>query len=657
MTVMMMVCPPQQYVCPARKKAKLYCVKVYPDYPPPTFLEAISTPPLSVCPSTTTLVTLSQPMVTSLHENSRPDLSTQSPSPSISSILPQPSEPPSSPRRISDLDSDDSLEIIETDSVKAQIDNDQSRLGQEILDRYRAESPHSPGTPRGRSKSRRTDKVDSDSDENCEPPQATAKRKLSLSPLRTLFPYQSMVAQDRALSAQPSPNNSPYSSFPFLSTTSLKMSMSTSSFLKFPSTPTTPRNESLLSRKLSSFKGKERARTESLDTWEVVESESPRRPTIDLLEDPATPTQGQNRESPVSNTARSFLIESQPNGNGETDTSRHAVGTHPLSLRDRKVPPIPRVNKPVRRSPPPPPVPLIPDSATIPISRVPQPVSSTHSRLVNSSPTKMKKPQVVCSSPLGPSRWRVADEVDDTLPSGFQSALATPLPSTPDGFTDLRTINVLPATATNTQTCRATLSASNNTRSPSHSPLSPLTPLDGATTPPDLSDTSSSNRSFIPTASLARRPSADSDVHSARHYPGRPLPRPPGPSRVLVDSTYAGHDDFQVSRNTLREGLLIDFNDTSLAESFTHSASTPQADKRIYGSPMQISAAPSSSSASSMEFVEQAAPLPSQRSTTDGVTRAAQSSVPGPFLEITDLDVLVSRLHDEQQNGSDHEVS
>jgi hypothetical protein len=369
------------------------------------------------------------------------------------------------------------------------------------------------------------------------------------------------------------------------------------------------------------------------------------------LEEPATPTQGQNRRSPVSNTARSVLLQSQPSVNGEADAFRHAAGTHPLSLRDRKAPPVPRVNKTIQRSPPPPPVPLIPDSATSKLLQ--PPVSSAHIWLTNSSPTpKMKKPQVVCSSPLGANRWRAADEVDDTT-SGFQRASATSLPSTPDELTDLQPINVLPATLANAQTCQATSSASSNTSSP---PLSPLTPLDGATTPPDLSDTSSHNRSFLPTASLARRPSADSDRLSARHYPGRPLPRPPGPSRVLVDSTYAGHEDFQVSGNAIREGLLIDFNDTSLAESFTPSASTPQSNKRRYGSPIQISAAPSCSSTSSMEFVEQEAPVPSQRNTTGGVSRAAQLSVPGPFLEITDLDILVSRLHDEQQNGSDHEV-
>jgi hypothetical protein len=603
---------------------------------------------------------MSQPTVTNLQQNRPPELPIQPPSP-ISSIVPQPSESPSSPHRTLDGDSDDSLEIIETDSVRAQIDKD--RPGQGIKDRYREESPHPPGTPRGRTKSRRPAILDSDSDDISEvirPPQADAKRKLSLSPLRTFFPYQSMVAQDRALSAHPS-NNSPYasrSSFPFLSTTSLKMSMSTSSFLKFPVTPTTPRNESFVSRKLSAFKGRERARSESLETWEVVESESPRTPTVDLLEDPATPTfpiQGQSRRSPVPNLSRPLLLESESNGAIETDTSRNNEETHPLSLRDRKAPPVPRVDRTVRRSAPLPPVQTVPPvTPTSPTSQMPV-VSNVHNRLINSSPVaKKKKPQVVCASPLGANRWRTDEETDVPLPSNFQRALATPLPSTPVELTHSQLPDLLPVTVS-TPTRQTTAFSSNKTGSQSQSPVYSLTTLSGAT-PSEGSDLFTFDRALLPPMGVARRPSTDSDTHSARHYPGRPLPRPPGSSRALVDSTYAGHEDFQVNGNTFSEGLLIDFGDTSLTESFTSRASTPQPDEGRYGSPIQLAAAPSTSSASSTELVE-SVQLPSQRDTSNLPPPAALSSAPGQFLEVTDLDVLVSRLHEEQQNGSDYEVS
>lgn len=592
-------------------------------------------------------------MVTNLQRTQLPELSTQLSSPSISSIVPQPSESPVSPRRDSDIDSDDSLEIIETGSVQAQIDNDHSLLGRRANG---ADSAHCPGTPRGRTKSRRPAILDSDSDDIGEvirSPQVNTKRRLSLSPLRTLFPYQPMVPQDRTVSAHPSPSNNPYasrSSFPFLSTTSLKMSMSTSSFLKFPMTPSTPRNESFVSRKLSSFKGKERARSESLDTWEVVESEEPRTPTARRTEEPASPSlsiQGQSRGSAPS---ISHPVLLQPEA--ETDVSRNNPSTHPLSLRDRKVLPVPRVNKAARHSAPPPPIQPVPHSVatpTPPISQVPV-MSNVHTRMANSSPAPKakKKAQVVCASPLGVNRWEADDEANIPIPSVFQRALATPLPSTPVESPHTQYADVLPVTI---PTYQATVISSNKSRSPSQSPPSPSTTLSSTTTPPRASP-------LIPPP-VERRSSADSDVHNARHYPGRPLPRPPGPSRTLVDSTYAGHEDFQVNGKTFSEGLLIDFNDTSLTEPFTSRASTPQPSERRYGTPIQISTAPSTSSASSMEFVESVrkVSLPSQRDATNSPPPAARSSASAQFLEVTDLDVLVSRLHEEQQNGSDHEVS
>jgi hypothetical protein len=495
--------------------------------------------------------------------------------------------------------------------------------------------------------SRRPAILDSDSGGNgvvTQSLQANAKRKLSLSPLRTLFPYQPMVAQDRALSAHPSRNNSPYgsrSSFSFLSTTSLKMSMSTSSFLKFPTTPTTPRNESLASRKFSFLKGRERARSESLDTWEIVTSELP-----DPMEEPTTPTspiQDQNRESSTPNMSHLALVES------ESNRAADSGGTHPLSLRDRK-PPVPKVGMAARSPAPPPPVwPAPPVSDTVlpptpPISQVPM-VSKVHSQQRNTSPTpKLSKPQVMCASPPTANRWRAAGDVDDPLPYILQCALETPLPSSPVEYTRPELADVqFPDTPS---------------RSPSRTPPLPRKYLSSATTPSEASGFFAADPSSLPPTQITRGLSEDSDVPSTRHYPGRPLPRPPGASRTLVDSTYAGHTDFQFHENTCPDGLLIDLDDTSLSESFTRGAATPQNGAGRYGKPIQLSAASSTSSASSMDLVEPISEVSSlQRDAQNTLASAARQSAPAQFLEVTDLDVLISRLHEERRHESDYEVS
>jgi len=438
--------------------------------------------------------------------------------------------------------------------------------------------------------------------------------------------------------------------------------MSTSTLLKFPMTPTSPgRSESFVSRKLSSFKGKERARSESLETWEVVEPETANMTTADPMQDlsrPILPSQGQGCEPLSPNMSRSVPVKADLNGTAEqTNTSRSVVGTHPLSLRDRKAPPVPFVSREVRRSAPPPPIHPVPSvldpvsTPTSPISQTPT-VSNVHNRLINSSPTpKMKRPQVVCASPLGVNRWR-EDEADTPPPSPFQRALATPLPPTPVEPAHPRPADVATVTS---PTRQMTVFSSSKISKPTQTPLSPLTALSDGMSPPDTPDPFTLDPSLSPTL-MAQRLYADSEIPNGRHYPGRPLPRPPGLARTLIDSTYAPYEDFEVNGNVLPEGLLIDFNDTSLTNSSTSRASTPPADQERCRTPIQLSAVSSTSSASSMELVEPVrdVSLPSQRDTH---TPTTQSSTPAQFLEVTDLDVLISRLHEEQHNGSDYEVS
>ncbi|KAF8186889.1 hypothetical protein K438DRAFT_2019609 [Mycena galopus ATCC 62051] len=313
-----------------------------PDYPPPSFLEAISSPPVSVCPSTTTLGRFTAPV-------SRQD---------------------------SDSDSECSLDIVENTS------------------------PVHSQTPRGRSI------LDPDPDGSvCTPTSSTSRshrRHLSLSPLRTLFPPRNPRDSGHALSAQstPSPHSLSFSrSSPFSrSTTSLRNLISST-----PAAPLPSSRESLLgSRRFFSHKdkGKERATGETLDSWEIVESELPAALTTPAPSEDVSPVIDvslANMPPPVASTP------------------------HPLSERDRQTKIkhyFPRVRERERRVPPPPPpppapVPFAPGEGppivTVRVKKPPPP-----------APPK-KKPQLV-SSPL---RGAALPELD------LDRAIRTPLPLTP----------------------------------------------------------------------------------------------------------------------------------------------------------------------------------------------------------------------------------
>ncbi|KAF7360238.1 RING-type domain-containing protein [Mycena venus] len=221
-----------------------------PDYPPPSFLEAISSPPVSVCPSTTTLGRFTTPRVSRHGSNSD-----------------------------SDSESDNSsLDIIDTGNLPRS-------------PRPAERSPVlSQSLPRGRGI------LDPDPDDSvCSPSSSNSRshrRHLSLSPLRTLFPSRNPRESGHALSAQstPSPHSLSFSrSSPFWrSTTSLRNL--TSSTPLAPSSPPSLRSESFLgSRRFFSHKGKERATNEALDAWEIVESELPAALTTPTPPEEASP--------------------------------------------------------------------------------------------------------------------------------------------------------------------------------------------------------------------------------------------------------------------------------------------------------------------------------------------------------------------------------
>ncbi|KAJ7858736.1 hypothetical protein B0H13DRAFT_1132157 [Mycena leptocephala] len=221
-----------------------------PDYPPPSFQEAIRSPPVSVCPSTTTLGLSTTPQVSRHNYNSDSE---------------------------SEFD-DASFDIADTANS--------GRSPGPTVERLPLQSQT---LPRGRGV------LDSDPDDPVRAPSSlnprAHRRHLSLSPLRTLFPSRSPRESGHALSAQSTP--SPYSlafarSSPFSrSTTSLRNLTSTTALAPpSPSSPPSLRSENFLApRRFFSHKGKERATSEALDSWEIVESELPAAPPTSQSEE------------------------------------------------------------------------------------------------------------------------------------------------------------------------------------------------------------------------------------------------------------------------------------------------------------------------------------------------------------------------------------
>ncbi|KAJ7269730.1 hypothetical protein C8J57DRAFT_1322957 [Mycena rebaudengoi] len=350
-----------------------------PDYPPPTFQEAISS-----CPSTTTLGNITAPHASRHTHNSD-----------------------------SDSESDaDSLEIFDA-----------------------ANRGHVPPSPRSQ-RPRGRGILDSDPDDTGYIPSSSnvrpQRRHLSLSPLRTLFPSRNIRESGLALSAQstPSPHSLTFSrSSPFFrSTTSLRnLSASTPIQPHSPSCAPSIRSENLLtSRRFFSPKGKERATNEALDSWEIIESErlaTPQHPLISsslnpFHEAPSTPV------VPPLNNRPSSPCEPRP-----PDTVASAP-MHPLSERDRlaksKSRVAPGVSSPARgrerRAPPsaPPPLTIAPDPA-VPGSG--PPIVTVRTKKPPPPPPPKKKAQPV-SSPraTGPASLPELD---------LERALRIPLPLTP----------------------------------------------------------------------------------------------------------------------------------------------------------------------------------------------------------------------------------
>ncbi|KAF5379155.1 hypothetical protein D9615_006067 [Tricholomella constricta] len=647
-----------------------YHDEAYPDYPPPSFLEAISSSSVpNIYSSNSTLVTVSQPIspaISTIHSPA-PPLPTSS-SPAFSQTFPR-----SSPRgpAAEDVDSDaSSLEIIDLESLQSQpeerFQSSASRLEEGTKRDCNCRGVESASSEaRGRTKSRAI--LDSDPEDTPglpESPKDTPKRRhLSLSPLRTFFPYRPMAIHDRAFTAHPSPNSSPYSSrtsLPFLSTTSLKMSMSTTSFAS------SVKGESLFSRRLLSFKGKERATSkESLDAWEFVDSEpSPSlMSAVDSMDTLPAPTLTSSPTRSQSFTYGTPVTIGQPiEPNTALSNQGRTTSPHPLSLRDRKAPPVPIVNRPRRRAPPPPPPPM-----EIPLAPQGPVLTSVRTRKPPPPPPTKKKPQAIGTSPLGHDSWRQSSiEVEPESNSILERALSTPLPLTP--------VDVLYVNGPFTPTS----SSSEIILVPTHPP--PTTEPTNLITAPVVNGRGSdrhvpgsqglpvsADHRDQPCGSLGAEtlprtnPVDEASPNAHRHYPGRPLPRPPGTTRPLLESTYAGLEGSHTVTGTsiglnCPEGLLIDLEDDSIVENPISNPPTARIGEATNFT-TQSYAASSTSSVFLSGSIEDA-PAPTQQEASSEVTPPAQTSSSAPFSEITDLDVLVSRIGDAEdlQDGSNYDV-
>lgn len=198
-----------------------------PDYPPPSFQEAITTPPHSACSSTATLVPMSRPAVLIPEDI-----------PEVPEILVEPPNVETLNGTVASdhaSDSDESLQIIDKSSV---VCSEDLPKGVELEQRIRSDwkirrgidfpgssssdSSQAMGdgmdTDRGCSTLRIPERLTIDSDtsagedksnmNNMSPISPTKRRFLSLSPLRTILSPRPLT--DRPMSAHPSPCSSPY---------------------------------------------------------------------------------------------------------------------------------------------------------------------------------------------------------------------------------------------------------------------------------------------------------------------------------------------------------------------------------------------------------------------------------------------------------------
>ncbi|KAL0569675.1 hypothetical protein V5O48_012288 [Marasmius crinis-equi] len=635
-----------------------------PNYPPPSFDEAMSSPPISVCPSTGTATFINSTSRTYQQYSANAAPSSQE----IASqgTADEYSDDPDSDSDVSLIASPGSSSPCEPpsphDLEPSRSPTPSSMVGDGELE-YDEDLPSTPSTPTSSKQSRR--------------------RRLSLSPLRTLLPRRSSNSPPRALSANPYSQSRNPSTF-FRSTTSL----STFAFGRSAASSSTD-------------KGKE-VDEEALDSWEVVG-----RPTSLLMNVEVAmtePSQGTTHSTPSNPKARN----TQPSN----------IPSPPVPLVDRK-PPSPKLKSQrdsKRRDTTPSPLTSFPTTSAATIEAGPLPTTARTRRTHSPPPIAKKSP--IPGSPLRQESSGVRTPPDISHQKIFEKAINTPLPITPTerATVDSRTrdqeappIPPLPAAVTSTPASNNNniaprgvvcipmhdglqepsprlFSSHSQHRAPSRvqstNPANPVHPFPTLSRPimPHISTQTltpprSGSPSPIPTASSASSTFTITPTNTptqsqfSHHYLGRPLPRPPpSSSRDMVDSTYSSTvaESLGSSANPCPEGLLIDFDEPIQGNgSHTTTDVVPTLlDRRaeaLNGSNLSSSTQRTNSGnrhSSVRGRVGDLAESPGRLRTTSSV-RAASVTEPSPreaFSQFTDLDVLVAGLDEnELRNGSSYD--
>ncbi|KAF9495100.1 hypothetical protein BDN71DRAFT_903642 [Pleurotus eryngii] len=643
---------------PLQSDSRLREERYHSNESPPGYEEAISTPCLSGCPSTVTLVTPSayhtQPAGPSTLAISTIQTAQLSAHPSGSSRPGSP-HPPGSPG--SESDSERSIEIINgpEEDAKRKEGGTQPTLS-------------SGSHPYSQCSFANSTQVDVHANGQLGRPKdaKSKKRNNTPSPLRILFPMKApATTQDIIHSAHASPN-SPYSDLrgtasPFRSTTSLKASLSTLSLGRFASADYPAQKD----RKLFSFKGKQRARaeetpieteTESRDEWEIIHvghkktavDTAANDPTPSLMttveqmrttprpinQDAQTevPTPQLTPASPVPSTTRSnFSRDEKVREMFMTLNARHPPANHP----------------PTPRSPSPVPEPQV---ITGPI------VTTVRTRKHPSEPSSLKiETSTIISAPASHNEH-----------AELQRALDTPLPATP--IAESSHFGHVPRSSSRPS------SECSVSRRPSPRPSITAEQGEIYTNDPQSSQvltTSQDSDTFIgsrPTTpafgvvSIGEPMSPNSLMR--HHYRGRPLPRPPA-SRTprVVDSAYAPPFGFAVDVSkepVCPEGLLIDFDDEATENQVNKSGGASVQPESVPSTPASSSFTISTTSTPTVSPpvspVDTIIPTPEEPALRVNQVHNQIHMDATIHPEYTELDVLVDGLDPNAREGENYDV-
>ncbi|KAF9525057.1 hypothetical protein CPB83DRAFT_909456 [Crepidotus variabilis] len=441
-----------------------------PDYPPPSFEETVNRPSMSVCSSTTSLVSVLPTPPLAIPEDIPEDQPPPSPAAHSETTQKRRAEiDPVSEASASDnaSESDESALVIINKNEIPVSSNDlprgrdlEAKIKKDWLKRRGVDFPTASSSdppkvsntlPRGRKPARPTLLIDpavanSPYMSPTSPLSSPKRRFLSLSPIRTIFPTKNIIQEDKAHSAHPSPISTPPSS-PYTGSKSFfrsTTSLATVSFLRLPGVSSSSQSQSTkgsLSRRLFSFKGKAKEIVvDSVeDAWEVVpknagedELKKEEHPASLLAMVESSMNGSAVTLAKASPTRSTFSVQSSPNRLQSALTSPSVV-----SLQN-KTPVTPFLERSVNRrsmniSPTIPEAPETPTAtAQTPTTGAPSTPPQTPTKITETSSSSTPPPKPVAKPPpplrmeTRPNHKQLVAEplVDDM-------ALETPLPMTP----------------------------------------------------------------------------------------------------------------------------------------------------------------------------------------------------------------------------------